>query len=179
MSDARKEIVERIVEREVIRWVLLLLSIPRQTCSFCPCFLILSQSLSFLLFIPSSFLSLFISLIIYLFIYLFISSLSPLLREIRVGISEEEMKEINQKANEEKQILMKQAQVMISSFLSTIRTKYFSFHFLRTFFPTDLVLFLSQFLNLFLLNSPSISIIFVLCCLYTNFFYPSSIFLFF
>ena len=74
MSDARKEIVERIVEREVIRWVLLLSSIPRQTCSFCPCFWLLSQSLSFLPFIPSSFLSLFLSLIISIFIYLFIYS---------------------------------------------------------------------------------------------------------
>ena len=73
MSDARKEIVERIVEREVIRWVLLLSSFPRQTCSFCPCFLLLSQSRSFLPLIPSSYLSLFLSLIIFLFIYLFIS----------------------------------------------------------------------------------------------------------
>ena len=72
MSDARKEIVERIVEREVIRWVQLLSSIHRQNCSFCPFFWLLSQSLSFLSFIPSSFLSLFLSLILYLFIYLYI-----------------------------------------------------------------------------------------------------------
>ena len=38
MSDARKEIVERIVEREVIRWVLLPSSISLRICSFLPRF---------------------------------------------------------------------------------------------------------------------------------------------